>query len=564
MADSITQVYRDLRPFLKRAGDYRVEFGLGFLLSMATLIASVGLLALSGWFITATALAGMTVATAQVFNFFTPGAGVRGFSIARTAARYGERLVTHDATFRLLAGLRVWFFRKVEPLAPAGLRKFRQSELLNRLVADIDTMDGLYLRLLSPLLLAVAGSLGLIILACLVSGTVGLFLAVVLGVTLLVLPGLFFRLGQAPGDGLVRQREILRTRLMDFVAGQTELQLFGAIDRFKQQTAEADARVHQQEQAITRVTGFSLAVITLITGLTVSGVLLLGGMDLEAETMNGPLMVMLTLATMAAFEAIAPLPGAFQMLGETHRSAVRLSEVAEQEPAVVFPELETGSVVPSEGRLSLEGVSFAYPNGESVLNDFSLSLEPGERVALKGPTGCGKSTILQLITRDWPCSGQLKLDGQPIDQFVESDLRQRMAVMPQRVHIFSATLRDNLLLSVHPELSINDDVLLSTLKRVGLEAIASTADDLDTWFGAAGQVLSGGEQRRLGMARVLLRLKDSQCRLVLLDEPTEGLDPETERRMIEVLNQTLSGQTLLVVTHRPAILQLVDRILTMG
>ena len=144
------EAFRDLWPYLRLTGKYSGRFTLGYLLSVVTLVASVGLLALSGWFITATALAGLTVATAQVFNFFTPGAAVRGFSIARTAGRYGERIVTHDATFRLLAELRVWFFEKVEPLAPAGLRRFRQGDLLNRLVADIDTLDGLYLRLISP------------------------------------------------------------------------------------------------------------------------------------------------------------------------------------------------------------------------------------------------------------------------------------------------------------------------------------------------------------------------------------------------------------------------------
>ncbi|WP_281646559.1 cysteine/glutathione ABC transporter ATP-binding protein/permease CydC [Parendozoicomonas sp. Alg238-R29] len=563
MSNSLVKAFRDIWPYLKLTGRYGGRFGIGYLLSLATLVASVGLLALSGWFITATALAGLTVATAQVFNFFTPGAGVRGFSIARTAGRYGERLVTHDATFRLLAGLRVWFFEKVEPLAPAGLRNFRQADLLNRLVADIDTLDGLYLRLLSPLLLAVTGSVALVILSAVFASGTSAFLTVVLAGIVLILPGLFYRLGRESGDSLVNTRSVLRTRLLDFVSGQTELHLSGATARYRESIEQAEAQTFADENSIARVTGLSLFLITWLTGVTVAGVLWLGIHDMQAASLEGPFVVMLVLATMAAFEAIMPLPGAFQMLGQTRRSAVRLSEVAEQKPVVVFPgkSLNEEDDLFSAGRLDIHGVSFSYPTNNSVLRHFNLTLEPGERVALVGPTGCGKSTLLQLLTRDWPCEGSISLNGQLLESFSERDLRRQMAVMPQRIHMFSATLRDNLLMACTSAIDkLSDESLLEVLEQVGLNHLAPEHELLDIWFGAAGQSLSGGELRRIGLARVLLRLRDPDCRLVLLDEPTEGLDPETEGRMIAVLNEELLGKTLLMVTHRPAALELVERV----
>ncbi len=569
MTDSMGTVYRDLKPFLALARKYRLRFGLGFLLSLVTLLSSVGLLSLSGWFITATAVAGLTVATAQVFNFFTPGAGVRGFSIVRTAGRYGERLVTHDATFRLLAGLRIWFFEKVEPLAPAGLKGFRHSELLNRLVADIDTLDGLYLRLISPLLLALSATLALTLLAFLFSIKIGWFLLLVLALTMVLLPVWFFRLGQAPGEKTVQAREVLRNQIMDYVAGQTELQVYGATNRYQQKVTDAEQVALEHEQQMTRVTALSVVVIALLTGFTLSGVVLFGLLDLAgtvpAGRLQGPVIVMLTLAALAAFEAITPLPAAFQMLGQIHSATKRLRDVTEQKPVVVFPDEATGPEA-CTGALSFNKVSFAYPQGEPVLKEFNLELKAGERVALVGPTGCGKSSLLQLVTRDWLCEGEIALDGQPITRFTEQRLRRAMAVMPQRVHIFSASVRDNLLLAIDPAIAgdITDGDLISVLKRVGLTHIAPEDELLGLWLGAAGQTLSGGEQRRFGIARVLLRLLDESCLLVLLDEPTEGLDPETESRIITLLNEAISGKTLLMVTHRPAALGLVQRTLSLG
>nr|WP_283777854.1 cysteine/glutathione ABC transporter ATP-binding protein/permease CydC [Sansalvadorimonas sp. 2012CJ34-2] len=555
----------DLWPFLRLSGRYGGRFSLGFLLGLVTLVSSVGLLALSGWFITATALAGLTVATAQVFNFLTPGAGVRGFSIARTAGRYGERLVSHDATFRLLAHLRTWFFEKVEPLAPSGLRKYRQADLLNRLVADIDTLDGLYLRLVSPLLLAVAGSCALVILAAIYSGSVAILLAIILSVCLLVLPALFFRLGRQPGEDLVRERSQLRVQLLDYVAGQTELQLLGAVSRYRTRVEQAEEKVLTTEHQVNRVTALSLLLITALTVSTVTGVLWFGARDMAVAGLSGPLVVMLVLATMAAFEAIMPLPGAFQMLGQTQRAASRLRDITEQKPTVVFPEKSIKGVSP-EGRVKLQSVEFSYVPSVPVLQNFDLTLEAGERVALMGATGCGKSSVLQLLTRDWPLGrGSIELDGLPLEQFCEQDLRSRMAVMPQRIHIFSASLRDNLLLACGDRSSeVDDRELLKILEQVGLDHLATEDQLLDIWLGSAGRALSGGEQRRVGLARVLLRLRDSKCRLVLLDEPTEGLDPETEKKMVEVLEQLLGDRTLLVVTHRHALLKLVQRVVRVG
>ncbi len=568
MGKYLSQLCRDLKPFLIMGMHYRWQFALGLLLALVTLLSSIGLLALSGWFISASAVAGLTVATAQVFNFFTPGAGVRGFSILRTASRYGERLASHDATFQLLAGMRVWFFSRIAPLVPAALKRTRQSELLNRLVADIDTLDGLYLRLISPFLLAVAAVCVLVTMAFIASPRTGWLLLVVLVPTVTLLPCWFFQMGCKPGQQILAGREQLRNRLMDYIAGQTELQVYGATGRYQQAIHAAEHQLHGHTWQMIQLTGLSLVLVSVLTGLALAGVLWAAAVDIGGSTelgnIHGPVVVMLALATLAAFEAIMPLPAVFQMLGQTQSAARRLLDITEQELMVSFPPEHHGDF--KGGELCFSEVTFGYRSHEPVVQDFSLTVAAQERIALVGPTGVGKSTLLQLITREWPLnSGELTFGGVNIEQLSEPQLRRAMAVMPQRIHIFSATLRDNLLLAIDPAMAetMDDADLYQVLVDVGLAHIAEKEQLLNLWLGATGQGLSGGEQRRLGLARVLLRLRDRACSLVLLDEPTEGLDPETEQRMIALLETALAEKTLLMVTHRPAVLTLVQRTVTL-
>ncbi|WP_211829398.1 heme ABC transporter ATP-binding protein/permease CydC [Kistimonas asteriae] len=553
---------RELLPFLKLYRHHSLQMGLGIILAQVTLAASVGLLALSGWFITATAIAGLTLATAQVFNFFTPGAGVRGFSIVRTAGRYFERVVSHDATFKLLARLRVWFYGCVEPLAPAGLRRFRQADLLNRMVADIDALDNLYLRLLTPLICAILGVVGLIVLASLFSPAAVVPLAAVLLPALLLLPVLFYRLGNRAGQAVTEAKGQLRTRLHDYVAGQAELLIFGAEPTYRAAVEEEEAQLIGQQSILARVNGFAVALVTVLAGLTLVWLLWVTAAEVSTGVLAGPIMAMLALATLAAFEAIMPLPGAFQVLGQVKRSAARLNEVTRQTPMVSFPdENQKVPVVDGKGMaVTVTGLSFRYPGmiGDPVLAGFDLSVRAGERIAITGHTGCGKSTLLQLLSRDWnPDAGTMAIGDCPIERLSESTLRNVMAVMPQRIHVFSATLRDNLRIA-HEQAS--DEALMTILCQVGLDRLTGGEDGLlDLWLGQGGVPLSGGEQRRLGLARVLL----CDSPLLLLDEPTEGLDPDTEDRILQVLNDATHGKTLLMVTHRKAPLTLADRIVSL-
>lgn len=546
---------RVLLPFLALYRRHWFRMSLGMVLAIVTLLASIGLLTLSGWFLAASALAGL--AGLVTFNYMLPAAGVRGAAIIRTAGRYAERLVSHDATFRVLSHLRVFTFSRLLPLSPGGLARFRQAELLNRLVADVDTLDHLYLRVLSPLISA------LVIIVVVVCGLAWLdvHLALTLGGIMLLLliglPILFYHAGKPVGAALTSLRADYRTQLVGWIRANAELAIYGALGRFRDQLEEKERQWQQQQQRQAALGALAQGIMILASGLTFTLILWLAAGGIADDPTPGALIALFVFATLAAFESLAPVAGAFQQLGQVMASAQRVAQLIDQTPQIRFP--EQGKVLDEDAAiaLSIEDVHFRYPGqSRTVLNGVTLTLRAGEHVALLGRPGCGKSTLLQLLTRAWECDqGTIRLNDLPLDSLDEGALRAACAVVSQRVHIFSATLRDNLLLA-DPEAS--DAQLSEALRAVGLERLL---DDraLDAWLGDGGRPLSGGEQRRLGIARALLH----RAPLLLLDEPTEGLDAETERQILALLRQHCAQKSLLLVTHRLQGLPQMDRICVM-
>ncbi|HIF9165100.1 TPA: heme ABC transporter ATP-binding protein/permease CydC [Photobacterium damselae] len=544
---------RDLIPYLKMYRKHWFGLTLGMLLGLATILAAISLLTLSGWFIAASAVAGLTIAR-ETFNYMLPGAGVRGFSMARTAGRWGERVVSHNATFKLLADLRIFFFRKLTPLIPGRQTNLRDADLLNRLVADVDAMDHVYLRLVSPLIVGVLSLVAVTVFLSWFDLTIGLTLGAILLALMLLLPVIFYRLGKRNGEALTYSKANYRITLLDWIQGQAELLLFNAEERYRVQAESEQQSLLTAQRKMANLTGVANAILMAATGWTLVLITWIAA-DGVGGNPPDPFVAMVAFATMASFELMMPVAGAFQYLGQTLTSARRLNEIIEAKPDTPFD--PNGYQAKAQGNITIENISYTYYGSEQpVLKQVNLSLKQGEKLAILGRTGCGKSTLLQLLTRNWdPQQGQIFLDGIPLPQWQEGALRNAMTVVSQRVDVFNGSLRENLLLA-KPQAS--DAECVQALEQVGLTTLLD-GQGLDTWLGEGGRQISGGERRRLGIARALLH----DAPILLMDEPTEGLDRRTEQQILELLLEHAKDKTVIFITHRLIGLDEMDQICLM-
>ena len=543
---------RALLPFLRLFKFAKLPLFLGLVLMITGLASSIGLLTTSGWFLAATAIAGL----GTLFNFFYPSASVRGLAIGRTLFRYFEKLVTHDATFRILAKLRVQVFEKIIPLSPGVLNRYRNSDLLNRLVSDVDTLDSLYLRLIAPFITAIF----VILAMCIGLSFVNVPLALGLGASLLllvfVIPTVFYQLGKKFGDKLVHLRALYRTQFLEFIQAQAELLLFNAEDKLKDNMAKTEANWQADQQKEANLSGFSTALSLFLNGLIIAAMLWFSS---QAEFGNDEyrmaFIALFTFAALASFEILMPLGSAFLHIGQVIASAERVTDIIEQQPLVTF----NGKAEFDQNATTLietKDLSFTYPERQNrALENLNLTIQKGQKVAILGKTGSGKSTLLQLLVRNYDANqGQLFLAGKPIADYSEDTLRSQFCFLTQRVHVFSDTLRQNLKFA--SAVNISDEKMIEVLNQVGLGKLLEQEQGLNIWLGDGGRPLSGGEQRRLGLARILL----NDAPILLLDEPTEGLDRETERQILRLILAHAENKTLIMVTHRLTAIEQFDEL----
>lgn len=505
----------------------------GAALAALTVLMGMALLGLSGWFITATALAGLVPATALVFDVFMPSAGIRLLAVGRTGARYAERLVTHDATLAVLASLRQRLFLSWARPQGARLLLQRPARLLQRLTADVDALDNLYLRLLVP---AVA-ALGAALLAALAYGVMRWWLGL-LTLAWLLLTGWGIALwhGLRSRKAAVRRAmalEAMRAQTVDLVAGQTELLMAGQLPAQVQQVLHSDARCAQADERLYQSEAAAAQAYGAVSAITLSASVLLMAWLMEQGRINAPVAALGILLALSAMEPFAALRRGAEQAGRTWLALRRLAPpLAAKVEAAENPQQPMQKLA-----VSLQAVRLRQ------LGPIDLNVHQGERVALIGSSGAGKTSLLHLM------AGEL----QPDEGVVQA---RSCSWMTQRTELFQDSLRNNLRLA---DADADDEQLWGVLQAAGLRSdVMALPQGLDTMLGEGGMGLSGGQSRRLALARLLL----SPDRCWLLDEVTEGLDAVTAADVLKRLVQAAEcgARTLIFATHWQREASLADRI----
>ncbi len=522
----------------------------------ATVLSGVGLMAASAYILSAAARH-PSVAVIQ-----TAIVGVRFFGLSRGIFRYLERYLSHDATLRLLTGLRVRFYQALEPLAPARLAGRRSGDLLARILGDIAALENFYVRAVAPPGSALIAALGAgWFLGRYAPGLawawLGLFAAVGVG-----LPLAAGWLGRRPGRQTAHQRAALSMAWVEGLQGMPDLIVYGQGGRWLEQIERVGGGLSAAQERLANLAALQTALVGGAGHLALWLALVIAVPLVSAGRLDGVYLASLALAALTGFEAAAPLPLAGQFWGRSLQAAARLFEIVDAPPAVAAPSHPL--LLPAGFDLEVRGLSFAYPAQDgrpapAALRDLSFRLPAGKRLAIVGPSGVGKSTLVWLLLRFWDYSeGEIRLGGVDLRRLEPEALRQQMAVLAQPVYLFSASVRDNLRLAYPPAAPAQIE---QAARLAGLHArIQSLPQGYDTWIGEQVLRLSGGERQRLALARALLR----PAPLLILDEPTAHLDPAAERQVMQTILEQTEGRSLLLITHSRVGLEAMDEIVDLG
>lgn len=533
---------------------FRWLMALAIILGSVMIASSMGLLGMAAYLIAASALGPLLV-------FLTiPIYMVQVMGVTRALSRYTERLVSHNVTFRLLARLRVWAYSRIAPQAPAHLLNLRSGDMLTRFVADIEELQNIYLRVVSPVVVALVVSLftfGVFAFFSLGLAWVALAFLVAAG---LGVPFLAASLARGLGRQRVAARAELNTQIVDGLQGVQDILIYGREQAQLQNIAACDRVAGRVQTRMSMVTGLQMALHDVLMNAALLVLLILAIPLVTTHYIDGVYLGVIGLLILASFEAVQPLGAAFQRSGQSLASANRVFAVTDTAPPVVEKTTPLPIAIEPDGyTLSFEQVHFSYHPGEhEVISDINFTLRPGKRVAVVGTSGAGKSTLTRLALRFWdPTGGVIRLNGQDIRDIALRDLRELIGVVAQDTYIFNDTLRANLLLA-RPGASASE--LEIALEQAQLtEFVRQLPQGLKTWVGEQGLRLSGGERQRLAIARAFLK----NAPILILDEATANLDPLTERDLLSALDELARERTILHITHRLLAMERADEILVL-
>lgn len=532
--------------------EYRWWMLLAALMGLFTVGSGIGLMMTSSFIIASAAI------QTPIFQLQVAIVGVRFFGISRGIFRYLERYISHEVTFKILGKLRVWLFQSLEPLIPSKRKDLTSGDLLSRSIEDIESLEHIFVRVISPILVFFAVAALMFFLLSLFNIKYAIIFILMFFLSAISIPMLTYFLSKNLGKKIVRLKSKLKEIAVDSIQGLPELIFYDQTKNTKKKFILLEADLLSSEKKMMLIQSLHESLTGLAMNLTVTFILINAIADVSDEILNGVYLSVVTIGIMASFEILSQIPFAFQYLSKSVEAGERLFEIINEnkntlEKENVFDKNDFTSSI------ELKNITFSYDGKRNSLDNFSLEIKNNAFIAIVGESGSGKTTLVNLLTKLWKdYSGEILIDKINYKNISDESIRQLITVVPQNVHLFTGTIRENLLLAKE---TATDDEINEALKKSDLyDFIDSLPEKLETNIGELGKKLSGGEIKRLGIARAVLR----NSQIIIFDEATSHLDNITEIKILEMIYNLSKEKTVVFITHHLKKMDMFDEIIVLS
>lgn len=533
------------------AKEYKYWMLLAAFTGFLTVGSGIGLMMTSSYLIAKAAM------QTPIYQLQVAIVGVRFFGISRGVFRYLERYISHNVTFKLLAKFRVWFYKSLVPIVPSKTIDLSSGDLLARSIEDIESIEHIFVRVISPPFIFVATSVLMFSLLSIFSITYSIIFLLMFIASAAGIPLLTFILSNKTGKEIILLKSRLKEFSIDSLQGISELIFYNQKDKWINDFDVLNNKLLKAETRINNIQSLHESLTGLMMNLTVVVMLLAAIPDVSNGILEGVYLSVISIGIMASFEAVAQIPQAFQYLTKSTEAGKRLFEITDTNNFLL--EKSFDQKLPLEYNLRLYNISFSYNENDNTLSNISFSLNPGEKIAIVGSSGAGKSTLVNILTKLWDFNdGNIFFGNVDYKNISANNLRNMISVVPQKVHLFTGTIKDNLIIA-KPDAT--DDELIQVLSKVNLDSfVANLPEKLNTNIGELGKKLSGGESKRLTIARALLH--DSP--MIIFDEINSHVDNLTEKKILETISNINKDKSVLFITHRLVQMEMFDNIIVLS
>ncbi len=531
--------------------EYKYWMLLAALIGFLTVGSGIGLMMTSSYLIAKAAL------QTPIYQLQVAIVGVRFFGISRGVFRYLERYISHNVTFKLLAKFRVWFFTALVPIVPSKTIDLTSGDLLTRSIEDIESIEHIFVRVISPPFIFVATAILMFALLNIFSITYAILFIILFTGSAFAIPYLTFLLSNKIGKKIVLLKSQLKEFTVDSLQGISELIFYGQKDSWENEFNKIQDQLINAEYRMNNIKSLHESLTGLAMNLTVAMMLLIAIPDVVTGALNGVYLSVISIGIMAAFESVAQIPQAFQYLSKSTEAGKRLFDIVDTHKNEDEINLTESAI--TGYNLRLENISFTYDTNNNALSNISFRINEGERVAIVGASGAGKSTLVNILTKLWDYNtGNIFIGNENYKVLSSTNIRNIISVVPQKVQLFTGTIKENLLIAKD---GVTDSELMRVLSEVGLDSlINSLPDKLNTNIGELGQKLSGGESKRLTIARALLR----NSPIIIFDEATSHVDNLTEKKILETIKELPATKSVIFITHRLNQMDMFDNIIVLS